>query len=248
MVIGLKYNVFAEDGEQKRRSVNKKMNKKKLAKMILTPVIVAGMMVMALPAGTQAEAVEKIESRGISVYERGVLKINGTAATSGIKYDAKNNAIGVLSLNYYAQYGFGGGLADQTYYTLKLPQEFEQISKTDSFKKAVTAKFRQKATGITMKKYNYMQQDFYVEDNTLIFKNPRFSYIVESRILVDVNIDLGKVINETGMHIPRAKDIASRYRFMGQNVQNTNLINWNVLFGSDNDAKTTYSVMDPLGL
>ncbi|WP_088810706.1 MULTISPECIES: hypothetical protein [unclassified Listeria] len=224
------------------------MDKKKLAKTIVTPCLIAGMIVAGSPAGTAlASDNEMIQATGISVYERGSLKIKGTAAKSGISYDAKNNATGVLSLNYYAQYGFGGGVADQTYYTLKLPQEFEEISKTDSFKKAVTAKFRQKATGITMKSYKYMQQDFSIEDNTLIFKNPRFSYIVESRILVDVDIDLGKVINETGMHIPKANE-TTKYRFMGQNVQNVNLINWNLLFGSDNDAKTTFNVMDSFGL
>ncbi|MBL1225808.1 hypothetical protein [Enterococcus sp. BWR-S5] len=191
--------------------------------------------------GAEAEAAEK-STRGISVYERGVLNLTGDTQQWGVGYYGPANARGVLNLEYYAQYGFGVGIADQTYYTVKLPDEFASISAMPEFKQAITGLYRQKATGITLKRYEYMQQDIAIENNTVIFKNPKFSYIVETRIHVDVQIDLGAFINNTGVHIPRA--VGANYRFMGTNIQNTNLLNWNIFNGTDADARTVTNVLD----
>lgn len=193
--------------------------------------------------GTEAKAeTPERNTRGIAIYERGVLNLTGDTQQWGVGLYGPNNARGVLNLEYYAQYGFGVGIADQTYYTLKLPEEFASISDMPEFKLAVSGLYRQRITGIALKNYQYMQQDIAIENNTIIFKNPQFSYVVETRILVDVQIDLGAFINATGVRIPRA--VGQGYRFMGTNIQDTNLLNWSIINASDAAAYTATNVLD----
>lgn len=215
-----------------------------MKKIIFT--ILLGVLASAFPMNVNAEgslSTSASQVRGISVYERGVLRLNGDVNDYGIGYYGHGVAKGILNLNYYAQYGLGAGIDDQTYYVLKLPQEFEKFSSFSEFKKSITGRYTQKAVGIPLKKYDYMQQDITIENNTVIFKNPRFSYIVEARILVDLKIDLGKFVTISGIHIPDNED-NNGYRFMGTNVQNRNLLNWSIFSGTDADRRTNTRVFD----
>lgn len=216
---------------------------KKISKFVILSGAVLAISPVAASAETETEMAPQIQTNGIAVYERGSLKLAGDVQKYGLGYYGPTNAKGILTLNYYTQYGLGVGISDQTYYTIKLPKEFEEFSSHPEFKRAVAGTFTQKAIGIPLNRYNYMQQDISVENNTLVFKNPKYSYIVEGRMLMDVDIDLGNFVSKTGLHIPENEDGAG-YRFMGTNTQNVNLINWSIFNYTEADAHTETSTLD----
>lgn len=104
-------------------------------------------------------------------------------------------------------------------------------------------KYTQMATGIPLAHYVYMPSDIKIENNAIIFTNPRFSYIVETRLYIDVFIDLGRFVTNTGVHIPDNSDNYG-YRFLGTTVQPRDLLNWSIFSRSAADYYTETRVLD----
>ncbi|MDT1959010.1 immunoglobulin-like domain-containing protein [Carnobacterium divergens] len=135
---------------------------------------------------------------------------------------------------------------DQSDYVIKLPEEFRELAKTEAFRNSISGQFRAWNMGIPIKNYTYKSSDLRVDtvNNTIIFKNPSLTTIIGilPHLTMNLEIDLGKAITESGVRIAGAQD--GFYHFQTAMAKSDNIIEWGL--GSLNSrVNIPIAKMDP---
>ncbi|GKQ43368.1 hypothetical protein RD055328_12910 [Companilactobacillus sp. RD055328] len=138
------------------------------------------------------------------------------------------------------------GIADKTYYRVKLPEEFRELAKTDAFRRALSGHFRAWNLGIPWANYTYKSEDIRVDtvNNELIFNDPALSVVIGlfPHVTLDMSVDLGKAITESGVRIADSHD--GYYHFQSALAGNNNVIDW-TLGNRDSHVDIPLQKMDP---
>ncbi|EOL42989.1 Ig-like domain-containing protein [Enterococcus phoeniculicola] len=136
-----------------------------------------------------------------------------------------------------------GGITTSVDYVLQLPKEFRELAKTDSFLNALSASIQVNSGTV----HNYNRSDFQVESDGTVLRishAPAYFWLIGERIQVEVQMDLGKAITESGVRIPNAEN-NTNYEFVGGVVESGAILDWD-LIGSKNDSYTLpTSTLDP---
>ncbi|PEF43529.1 hypothetical protein CON22_25815, partial [Bacillus cereus] len=161
------------------------------------------------------------EGRAIEAFVQGYLE--GELST----YKPSVPGTGHLSLHYEAKALVSVGIAERSYLVIRLPFEFADIAGTPAFKKAISGKIKLPGTLGIPKTYNYTQDDIDVYTDRIVLKNPRSTTALGAKYTADIEIDFGKAIKETDVHIPQAWG-GSFYEFKAHLDRNA-IIDWEIL-------------------
>ncbi|HFU7090437.1 TPA: immunoglobulin-like domain-containing protein, partial [Bacillus cereus] len=163
------------------------------------------------------------ETKAVGIFSQG--KLDGGLTT----YKPMEEGSGLLSLHFEAKTLLEAKLAETTYITVKLPEEFKGIAATPNFKKYISGKVKlPNSLGIGFKTYEYKESDIDVYSDRIVFKNPRSTtLLVGSKTTADINIDFGKAIKETDVHVPKSVDVRG-YEFKAH-LDKAAIVDWNLI-------------------
>ena len=139
------------------------------------------------------------------------------------------------------------GIADKTYYQVKLPNEFKPLLEDPRFINYLSGEMKAYNLGIPIKSYTYKSTDIRVdpENCSLVIQNPNITTIVGllPRVYCSVNIDLGGFVTDTEIRIPGSLD--GKYHFNTGLTQDNNIIDWTVGGGKESSGFLEYAKIDP---
>lgn len=139
------------------------------------------------------------------------------------------------------------GIADKTFYQIKLPNEFKPLLEDPRFINYLSGEMKAYNLGIPIKSYTYKSTDIKVdpESCSLIIQNPKVTTIVGllPHVFCSVNIDLGGFVTDTEIRVPNSLD--GKYHFDTALTQDTNIIDWTVGGGKESSGYLEYRQLDP---
>lgn len=154
---------------------------------------------------------------------------------------------GILSVDLTVKQLANLGVADKTYYQVKLPNEFKPLLQDSRFINYISGEMKAWNLGIPIKSYQYKSTDIKVdpESCSLIIQNPRVSTIIGivPTVYCLVNIDLGGFVTDTEIRIPNSLD--GKYHFSTALAQNNNVIDWTVGGAKESSGLLEYAKLDP---
>ena len=134
------------------------------------------------------------------------------------------------------------GIADKTFYQIKLPNEFKPLLEDPRFINYLSGEMKAYNLGIPIKSYTYKSTDIKVdpESCSLIIQNPKVTTIVGllPHVFCSVNIDLGGFVTDTEIRVPNSLD--GKYHFDTALTQDTNIIDWTVGGGKESSGYLEY--------
>ncbi|EOH75653.1 immunoglobulin-like domain-containing protein [Enterococcus malodoratus] len=139
------------------------------------------------------------------------------------------------------------GIADKTYYQVKLPNEFKPLLEDPRFINYISGEMKAYNAGIPIKSYKYKSTDVKVdpESCSLIVQNPSITTIIGlfPHVYCSLNIDLGGFVTDTEIRIPNSLD--GKYHFNTALTQDNNIIDWTVGGGKESSGFLEYAKIDP---
>lgn len=174
----------------------------------------------------------------------GDMSYSGSAA-NGLQV---NNGVtsGELSFKLDISSLAGVNLFDKTYFRVKLPEEFRALAQTSAFRNAIRGTFRtQNFAGIFNNEYSYSSSDIRVDtaSNEIIFTNrPVTNIELLSKTTLDMTINLGQAINESGVRIADSSD--GYYHEQSALSQSGDIIDWTI-GNRESKVDIPLRVMDP---
>lgn len=172
--------------------------------------------------------------REIGVLTRGSMDVSGTGA-SGLHLQGNNQVTtGNINLHYVGTSILSVGVDEQTETVFSVPNELKEVVSSPNFTDYVNGTFQ--FNGGTV--HTYDKNDIRVEDGgkTIRMINPTVSWFAAAKFDVNLNIDLGQLVTDTGIRIPDATNNSS-YEFLGGLVKKGQPIDWDVV-GNYNTAYT----------
>lgn len=154
---------------------------------------------------------------------------------------------GILTVDLTVKQLANIGVADKTYYQVKLPNEFKPLMQDPRFINYISGQMKAWNIGIPIKTYNYKSTDIKVdpESGSLIIQNPKVSTIIGivPTVYCQVNIDLGGFVTDTEIRIPNSLD--GKYHFSTALAQDNNVIDWTVGGAKESSGFLEYAKLDP---
>ncbi|MGL9730728.1 immunoglobulin-like domain-containing protein [Enterococcus sp. DIV0756] len=154
---------------------------------------------------------------------------------------------GILSVDLNITQLANLGIADKTYYQVKLPNEFKPLLEDPRFINYLSGEMKAYNLGIPIKSYTYKSTDIKVDPETcsLIIQNPKITTIIGllPHVYCTVNIDLGGFVTDTEIRIPNSLD--GKYHFNTGLTQDNNVIDWTVGGGKESSGFLEYAKLDP---
>jgi co-chaperonin GroES (HSP10) len=139
------------------------------------------------------------------------------------------------------------GIADKTYYQVKLPNEFKPLLEDPRFINYLSGEMKAYNLGIPIKSYTYKSTDIKVDpDNcSLIIQNPSITTVIGlfPHVYTSVSIDLGGFVTDTEIRVPSSLD--GKYHFNTALTQDNNVIDWTVGGGKESSGYLEYAKLDP---
>lgn len=178
---------------------------------------------------TKAAAADPEGGIGANLFANGTITASGSGA-SGLKENADGTYTGTVTIDYN---GTTLGLAYTTSdFVLSVPVELQPLV-AQADKSDITGSF---TGGSLPNSVNYTADDIDIaaDGSTITFRNPGIVTIFESPIEATVNLNIGDMVNKSGLVIDPSDD---NYTFMGAMVLPTSIIDWDLF--SDWAANTT---------
>lgn len=154
---------------------------------------------------------------------------------------------GILTVDLTVKQLANIGVADKTYYQVKLPNEFKPLMQDPRFINYISGQMKAWNIGIPIKTYNYKSTDIKVDPDSgsLIIQNPKVSTIIGivPTVYCQVNIDLGGFVTDTEIRIPNSLD--GKYHFSTALAQDNNVIDWTVGGAKESSGFLEYAKLDP---
>ncbi len=192
---------------------------------------------------TPQEAVDA-EARALGLVVWGKTIYSGSADKGlQLKDGITTGNLGIqLDIQKIADISWG----DRSDYVIKLPEEFRELAKTEAFRNSITGKIRAWNIGFLIMNHTYTSSELRVDtvNNTIVFQNPSMTTIIGilPHITMNLELDLGKAITESGVRIADAQD--GFYHVQTALSQRDNIIDWN-LGSTDSRVNIPISKMDP---
>ncbi|KRN57017.1 immunoglobulin-like domain-containing protein [Carnobacterium divergens] len=192
---------------------------------------------------TPQEAVDA-EARALGLVVWGKTIYSGSADKGlQLKDGITTGNLGIqLDIQKIADISWG----DRSDYVIKLPEEFRELAKTEAFRNSITGKIRAWNIGFPIMNHTYTSSELRVDtvNNTIVFQNPSMTTIIGilPHITMNLELDLGKAITESGVRIADAQD--GFYHVQTALSQRDNIIDWN-LGSTDSRVNIPISKMDP---
>lgn len=175
----------------------------------------------------------------LSLLSKGKLKIKGDTelVNDGIQYNDKGDATGVLRLEYAKTAVVSANLISKTYTAIQLPEEMRELANTKEFinNTKATTQYRNFGVNGNLHEVDADGISYDANKNRIIIENPSWTgslLNVVPTIYNNIDIDLGKTINETHKHIADSTD--SKYHFKGRNSSSLGNLDFTIgISGSD---------------
>ncbi|PWF99645.1 Ig-like domain-containing protein [Levilactobacillus bambusae] len=220
--------------------------------MVLTTMGATAVTSVAAPA-TQAQAAttttvnrrEAAAARSLGVYTKGSLTASGTAV-NGLRLQANNTVTtGQLNLQYSAT-SISTALSENSKYVVKVPKELQPLVASKDFKQYISGSFKCKVKLGGTAKRTYTEDDMSIasDGSTISFDNPQMTYLIGSEYTINVTLDLGQAVTNSGIRIANSS-AANGYHFDSAVTPASNAINWSAV-GNYNAGATLPTVqLDP---
>lgn len=160
-----------------------------------------------------------------TVLTTGALTASGSGV-AGLKLQANNTiTTGVIKFKYDGT-PIANGVAQQSQYVLQVPEELAPLVSSKDFINYLTGSFQLNSEAI----YHYTPQDIQIEDNGRVirFDNPQENWLLLAHFYVDISIDLGQAVTDTGIRIADAAN-ASSYSFQSCILEKNAAIDWDTV-------------------
>ncbi|PGV16803.1 hypothetical protein COD78_31665, partial [Bacillus cereus] len=188
-----------------------------------------------------ASSLESKDARAINILAKGTLE--GSLTT----YKPGQPSTGKVILAYKGE-SLGLNILGTTKYIVKLPGEFYNLASTGVLKKYITGHTSiGQSWPLPPAERDFKPKHITVHPDRIVFENPYATYLGNSAIDTTIQIDFGKAIEETGVHIPQA---SSGYHFEST-IADHDLIEWNIAgdyagkwTSSNNNAEESVKVPD----
>ncbi|EMG27662.1 lipoprotein [Listeria fleischmannii 1991] len=175
----------------------------------------------------------------LSLLSKGKLTIKGDTelVNDGIQYDDKGDATGVLRLEYAKTAVVSANLISKTYTAIQLPEEMRELANTKEFVNNIKATTQYRNFGVNGNLHEVDADGISYDSNKnrIVIENPSWTgslLNVVPTIYNNIEIDLGKTINETHKHIADSTD--SKYHFKGRNSSSLGNLDFTIgISGSD---------------
>ncbi|EPI02336.1 hypothetical protein D920_00380, partial [Enterococcus faecalis 13-SD-W-01] len=176
----------------------------------------------------------EISPRAFNVYTSG--EMDATGAINGLQLQGNNTVTtGEINFSYDGEFVLGVAAGDETDFVFSVPDELAPLVNSENFKKYINGEFHVSGLAIPVD-YTYVQNDITVENDghTIRFRNPRASYLLYAHVDVDLTINLGQAVTDTGIRIPDAENNTT-YDFNGAVIGRDEVIDWDII-GENNAA------------
>ncbi|MGM0122847.1 hypothetical protein IGI37_000213 [Enterococcus sp. AZ194] len=188
-------------------------------------------------AQTQTNQAEKLNEGEPepAIISGGSLDASGSGVDGLDLYGGGLVTTGVIDFHYDGWTLGLGGLDTKVDYVMQMPEEFSELAKTSDFLKSLSATFQ--SNGGTV--HHYKQSDFHIESGGTVLRisnAPAFFWVVGEDLKVELSMDLGNAVTESGVRIPDATN-GSSYEFLSGIVEEGAILDWD-LIGSKNASYT----------
>lgn len=205
----------------------------------------AGTEVSTVDSEQQADSGSLIQPMDIGLIAWGKIGLKTSTNKELVINNQKTEGILTVDLNITQLANLG--IADKTFYQIKLPNEFKPLLEDPRFINYLSGEMKAYNLGIPIKSYTYKSTDIKVdpESCSLIIQNPKVTTIVGllPHVFCSVNIDLGGFVTDTEIRVPNSLD--GKYHFDTALTQDTNIIDWTVGGGKESSGYLEYRQLDP---
>jgi hypothetical protein len=187
---------------------------------------------------------------GIEFLADGTLTINGTAV-SGLKKDANGNYTGLLNFLFEGT-SLGIQLNEQSDFLMRVPPELQALFANPQFRnnimKYISGSYSY--TSFLGEKHvtAYTAADITIsaDGSTITFRNPGTYEFLAKTVEVNITLDLGTAVNDTGIIIPVSDE---NYNFGSVLMEGGTFTDWNVVGNYSSDATLkTNDLMGEVGV
>ncbi|EGP4874477.1 DUF5011 domain-containing protein, partial [Enterococcus faecium] len=188
-----------------------------------------------------------IQTKSIDVLANGTATVDTNTGKPLVIHEKKTE--GILNIKFHVDSTLSMAVQDNTYYQVKLPDEFKPLLQDPRFIDYLSGKV-DISRGLhipVVKETKYDRSDITVDSNksTILLKNPSFTTVL-SLVLhgnFELDIDLGGFATDTGIRIPNSID--GKYHFATAWTPNNNILDWAVLGNKTDKCDLEYDQLDP---
>ncbi|WP_275400796.1 immunoglobulin-like domain-containing protein [Enterococcus faecium] len=188
-----------------------------------------------------------IQTKSIDVLANGTATVDTDTGKPLVIHEKKTE--GILNIKFHVDSTLSMAVQDNTYYQVKLPDEFKPLLQDPRFIDYLSGKV-DISRGLhipVVKETKYARSDITVDSNksTILLKNPSFTTVL-SLVLhgnFELDIDLGGFATDTGIRIPNSID--GKYHFATAWTPNNNILDWAVLGNKTDKCDLEYDQLDP---
>lgn len=206
---------------------------------------IAASQTSAVTATTQDNAaMQEQKARALQVYAEGTLTAGGTAV-DGLSLQADNTVTtGTLNLNYEGT-ALESEIREGTRYAVRLPDELKDLVKSPNFKQYVTGHYQAVDANGQVITRDYTAEQMHILDNgtVLAFDNPETIPLRRATFNVDITLDLGQAVTDSGIRIKNAQ--ITPYAFVSGIVSSEGDLDWSLISSYTEEARLLTYKLDP---
>ncbi|PWF99646.1 Ig-like domain-containing protein [Levilactobacillus bambusae] len=186
------------------------------------------------------------QTRALDVYTKGTLTASGTAA-NGLDLQANNTVTtGVLNLSYDGE-SVGTALSEDSKYVVKVPKELQPLVASKDFKQYISGSYKCDITGGGTVNHTYTEDDISIatDGSTISFDNPQTTYLLGANYTINISLDLGQAVTDTGIRIADSTDVSNDYHFISAVVPSEGAIDWSLVGDYNAGVNLPTNKLDP---
>lgn len=185
------------------------------------------------------------QERAFNVYSRGDLVPSGSAA-DGLTLQSNNTITsGSLTLSYDAA-TVGTAINEDTQYVVQVPEELQPLVNSADFTQYISGTYQFTGADGSVEQHTYTQDEIHVLDNgaTLAFDNPEITHLVGASFDIDISLDLGQAVMDTGMRIANSQS-DTNYHFLSAIISDPSAIDWTLIGNYNAGTDLLTDKLDP---